>query len=94
MPKRDKHCKNCRAFTIDVRMPEATDVASPRSSSRKLNGNKKVKAGEQHQREFTKMIDRLFSEIDAQLEVEPKGVRINADTINNMLNKKDKKKLN
>ena len=40
------------------------------------------------------MIDRLFGEIDAQLEVEPKGVRINADTINNMLNKKDKKKLN
>ena len=73
---------------------EATSVASPRSSSRKLNGNKKVKAGEQHQREFTKMIDRLFGEIDAQLEVEPKGVRITPKTIINMINKKDKKKLN
>jgi len=73
---------------------EATGVASPRSSSRKLNGNKKIKTGEQHQREFTKMIDKLFDEIDAQLEVEPKGVRITPKTIINMINKKDKKKLN
>ena len=73
---------------------EATSVASPRSSSRKLNSNKQVKMGEQHQREFTKMIDKLFGEIDAQLEVEPKGVRITPKTIINMLNKKDKKKLN
>ena len=35
------------------------------------------------------MIDKMFSRINAQLEVEP-----NADTINNLLNKKDKKKLN
>ena len=61
---------------------EATVVASPRSASRKLNGNKKVKAGEQHQREFTKMIKKMFNEIDAQLEVEP------------ILKKLDKKKLN
>ena len=73
---------------------EATDVASPRSASRKLNSDKQVKTGEQHQREFTKMIDKLFGEIDAQLEVEPKGVRITPKTIINMLNKKDKKKLN
>ena len=73
---------------------EATDVASPRSSSRKLNSNKQIKMGEQHQREFTKMIDKLFGEIDAQLDVEPKGVRITPKTIINMLNKKDKKKLN
>tara|TARA_B100000424_G_C22762084_1_gene411018 strand:- start:140 stop:382 length:243 start_codon:yes stop_codon:yes gene_type:complete len=73
---------------------EATDVASPRSSSRKSNANKKVKAGEQHQREFTNMIEKLFSEIDAQLEVEPKGVRITPETIINMIDKKDKKKLN
>jgi tellurite resistance protein len=73
---------------------EATSVASPRSSSRKLNSNKQVKMGEQYQREFTKMIDKLFGEIDAQLEVEPKGVRITPKTIINMLNKKDKKKLN
>tara|TARA_R100001015_G_C4512455_1_gene83738 strand:- start:153 stop:398 length:246 start_codon:yes stop_codon:yes gene_type:complete len=77
-----------------IKNVEATDVASPRSASRKLNGNKKVKAGERHQQDFTNMIEKLFNEIDAQLEVEPKGVRINADTITNMLNKKDKKKLN
>jgi hypothetical protein len=52
------------------------------------------KEGQQAQDEFTKMIEKLFGEIDAQLEVEPKGIKINADTINNMLNKKDKKKLN
>ena len=40
------------------------------------------------------MIDKLFGEIDAQLEVEPKGVRITPKTIINMINKKDKKKLN
>ena len=73
---------------------EATPVASPRSSSRKLNGNKKVKTGEAHQQDFTKMIEKLFTEIDAQLEVEPKGVRITPETIINMINKKDKKKLN
>ena len=58
------------------------------------NGNKKVKAGEQHQREFTKMIKKMFNEIDAQLEVEPKGVKITPETIIGMINKKDKKKLN
>ena len=55
------------------------------------------KEGQQAQDELTtKMIEKLFGEIDAQLEVEPKGleIKINADTINNMLNKKDKKKLN
>ena len=39
---------------------EATDVASPRSSSRKLNSNKQIKMGEQHQREFTKMIKKIM----------------------------------
>jgi hypothetical protein len=73
---------------------EATSVASPRSASRKLNSNKQVKTGEQHQREFAKMIGKLFSEINAQLEVEPKGVRITPKTITDMINKKDKKKLN
>ena len=40
------------------------------------------------------MIKKMFSEIDAQLKVEPKGIRINDDTLNNIINKKDKKKLN
>ena len=78
---------------------EATFVASPRSASRKLNGNKKVKAGEQHQQDFTKMIKKMFNEIDAKLEVEPKGIRITDETLTNTINKiiyeeRDKKKLN
>ena len=35
------------------------------------------------------MINKMFNTINAQIEVEP-----NADTINNIINKKDKKKLN
>jgi|TARA_B100001939_G_scaffold47309_1_gene36793 tellurite resistance protein len=73
---------------------EATGVASPRSRSEKGKAFTKLKPGEAHQREFTKMIKKLFTEIDAQLEVEPKGVRITPETITNMINKKDKKKLN
>jgi hypothetical protein len=69
------------------------NVASSRSSSRVEKKNI-VKKGEQHQQEFTRMIKKMFSEIDAQLEVEPKGIRINDDTLNNIINKKDKKKLN
>ena len=65
----------------------------------KLNGNKKVKAGKQHQQNFTKMIKKMFNEIDAQLEVEPKGIRITDETLTNTINKiiyeeRDKKKLN
>ena len=67
-------------------------VASSRSSSRVEKKNKKT--GEQHQQEFTRMITKMFSVIDAQLKVEPKGIRINDDTLNNIINKKDKKKLN
>jgi len=64
------------------------NVASSRSSSRVEKKNI-VKKGEQHQQEFTRMIEKMFSTINAQLEVEP-----NVDTINNIINKKDKKKLN
>ena len=73
---------------------EATAVASPRSRSEKEKAVTKLKPGEAHQQDFAKMIHKLFSEIDAQLEVEPKGVRITPKTIINMINKKDKKKLN
>ena len=68
-------------------------VASSRSSSRVEKKNI-VKKGEHHQQEFTRMITKMFSVIDAQLKVEPKGIRINDDTLNNIINKKDKKKLN
>ena len=66
-------------------------VASSRSRVKKKLVVKLNKAGEQHQREFTKMIKEMFNVIDAQLEVEPKGIRINDDTLNNII---DKKKLN
>ena len=64
-------------------------VASPRSRVEKKKVNERTKAGERHQREFTEMIKKLFGNLAVQLEVEP-----NVDTINNLLNKKDKKKLN
>jgi len=72
---------------------EATTVASPRSSSRVEKKNI-VKKGEQHQQEFTRMITKMFNVIDAQLKVEPKGIRINADTLSNIIDKKNKKKIN
>ena len=68
---------------------EATLVASPRSRLEKDKAVPKLKAGERHQQMFTEMITKMFTKINAQLEVEP-----NVDIISNMLNKKDKKKLN
>ena len=60
---------------------EATNVASPRSR----------RAGQQAQDEFTQRMQSLVKNLEnvMQLEIEP-----NVSTINNMLNKKDKKKLN
>jgi len=60
---------------------EATNVASPRSRG----------AGQKAQDEFTKQMQTLVQGLEKvmQLEVEP-----NVDTINNIINKKDKKKLN
>ena len=59
------------------------NVASPRSSPRK--------AGQQAQDEFTKRMQTLVQGLEKtmQLEIEP-----NVNTFNNILNKKDKKKLN
>ena len=64
-----------------IKNVEATDVASPRYR----------KAGQQAQDEFTKSITRLVKNLEnaIQLEVEP-----NVNTLNNIINKKDKKKLN
>ena len=64
------------------------NVASSRSSSLVEKKNI-VKKGEQHQQEFTQFIKKMLGSLDAQLEVEP-----NAERINFLLNKKDKKKLN
>ena len=63
-------------------------VASSRSSSRVEKKNI-IKKGEQRQQEFTEFIKKMLGSLDAQLEVEP-----NADRINSLLDKKDKKKLN
>ena len=57
------------------------NVASPHSSPRK--------AGQQAQDEFTRKMQSLVKGLEMQLTIEP-----NADTFNNILNKKDKKKLN
>ena len=64
-----------------IKNVEGTDVASPRSR----------KSGQQAQDEFTESIARLVKNLEKviQLEVEP-----NVNTINNIINKKDKKKLN
>jgi hypothetical protein len=58
---------------------EATNVASPRL------------AGEKAQDEFVKKIELLVAGLEKtmQLKIEP-----NVNTINNIINKKDKKKLN
>tara|TARA_B100000963_G_scaffold85846_1_gene73505 strand:+ start:1568 stop:1771 length:204 start_codon:yes stop_codon:yes gene_type:complete len=60
---------------------EATNVASPRSR----------KSGQQAQDEFTKRMQTLVQGLEKvmQLEIEP-----NVNTINNIINKKNKKKLN
>jgi len=68
---------------------EATTVASSRSRGGKFDKDKTKQSGQQAQDEFTNMIKKMFSTIEAQLEVEP-----NANTINNIINKKDKKKMN
>ena len=40
------------------------------------------------------MIKKMFSVIDKQLDIEPQGIRINANTLNNIIDKKNKKKIN
>ena len=65
------------------------NVASSRSRLEKDKVIPKLKPGARHQHEFVNMIQKMFNRINAQIEVEP-----NVDTLNNILNKKDKKKLN
>jgi len=69
-------------------------VASSRSRGATDENDKNKKTGAQAQDEFTNMIKNMFSVIDAQLNIEPKGIRINADTLSNIIDKKNKKKLN
>jgi|TARA_B100001094_G_scaffold9874_1_gene8885 hypothetical protein len=68
---------------------EATTVASSRSRGGKFDKDKTKQSGQQAQDDFTNMIKKMSNIINAQLEVEP-----NANTINNIINKKDKKKMN
>ena len=68
---------------------EATTVASSRSRKVARKILNPHKAGEASQRQFTEAIKKMFNTKNIQIEVEP-----NVDTINNIINKKDKKKLN
>ena len=64
-------------------------VGSSRSRLANDKDKTKLKAGERHQQEFVDMIEKMFSRINAQLEIEP-----NASSFHDLLHKKDKKKLN
>ena len=89
MPKKSEFIKLMEKGEVDDSYNMRGDtVASPRSSSR-VGKEKTNKKGEQHQQEFTEFIKKMLGSLDAQLEVEP-----NADRINSLLDKKDKKKLN
>ena len=68
---------------------ETANAVSSRSRGGKFDKDKTKQSGQQAQNEFTDMIKKMFNTIEAQLEVEP-----NVNTINNIINKKDKKKLN
>ena len=89
MPKKSEFIKLMEKGEVDDSYNKRGDtVASPRSSSR-VGKEKTIKKGEQRQQEFTEFIKKMLGGLDAQLEVEP-----NAERINFLLNKKDKKKLN
>ena len=68
-----------------IHYSEATSVASPRSASRKLNGNKAQKKATQEMELMVKKLTDALGE-DVQLEVEPNI------SISDLF--KDKKKLN
>ena len=89
MPKKSEFIKLMEKGEVDDSYNMRGDkVASPRSSSR-VGKEKTIKKGEQRQQEFTQFIKKMLGGLDAQLEVEP-----NADRLNSLLEKKDKKKLN
>jgi hypothetical protein len=79
---------------MNKKKSEATTVASSRSRGGKFDKDKTKQQQGTAQNEFTDMIKKMFSVIDAQLEIEPQGIRINANTLNNIIDKKDKKKMN
>ena len=89
MPKKSEFIKLMERGEVDDSYNMRGDkVASPRFSSR-VGKEKTIKKGEQRQQEFTQFIKKMLGGLDAQLEVEP-----NADRLNSLLEKKDKKKLN
>ena len=67
---------------------EATDVASPRSSSR-VGKEKTNKKGEQHQQEFTRLMEKFSKTAGLNILTEP-----NKEMFNKIFNNKNKKKLN
>jgi len=75
-------------FVVKKIKNEATVVASSRSSSR-VEKNNNIKTGAQRQQEFQQMFEQLGKKAGLKIWSEP-----DANTLNNILNKKDKKKLN
>ena len=63
-------------------------VASPRSSSR-VGKEKTNKKGEQHQQEFTRLMEKFSKTAGLNILTEP-----NKEMFNKIFNNKDKKKLN
>ena len=67
------------------------NITSSRSREATDENDKNKRTGQQAQDDFTNMIRNMFNVIDAQLSIEPKGIRINADTLSNIIDKKIKK---
>ena len=90
MPKKSEFIKLMEKGEVDDSYNMRGDnVASPRSRKGKNKAVLKSKTGRQAQTEFVDMINKMFNTINAQIEVEP-----NVNTIDNIINKKDKKKIN
>jgi len=68
---------------------EATVVASPRSRGATDENGKNNKTGQQMQNDFTKLFQNMCNKAGLNLVSEP-----DANTFNNIFNKKNKKKLN
>jgi len=90
MPKKSEFIKLMEKGEIDDSYNMRGDnVASSRSRLEKDKTVPKLKAGARHQNDFLNLIKKMFNTSNAQIEVEP-----NVNTIDNIINKKDKKKLN
>ena len=89
MPKKSEFIKLMEKGEVDDSYNMRGDkVASPRSSSR-VGKKKTNKKGEQHQQEFTKLMEKFSKTAGLNILSEP-----NKEMFNKIFNNKDKKKLN